>query len=126
MRWLTIEQMLRIHDAVLNATPGARGVRDLVLLESAMLRPLTSMGGVELYPGLPTKVAVLLESIVQYHPFVDGNKRTAVVAACTVLELNGLRLVASQEEVEDLAVSVTNHTMRLADIIPWVARHVGA
>jgi death-on-curing protein len=120
MRWLTLDQVVRIHDIVLDLTPGARGVRERTLVASALQHPLTKIFGQEMFPGVPLKAAVLMEGLIQSHPFVDGNKRTAVVAACTVLELNGCRLDAPQDEVEGMAIRVATHATGRDGLNQWI------
>ena len=120
MRWLTLDQVVRIHDIVLDLTPGARGVRERTLVASALQHPLTKIFGQEMFPGVPLKAAVLMEGLIQSHPFVDGNKRTAVVAACTVLELNGCRLDAPQDEVEGMAIRVATHAIGRDGLNQWI------
>ncbi|MCJ7584226.1 MAG: type II toxin-antitoxin system death-on-curing family toxin [Anaerolineales bacterium] len=82
-------------EAKKNRRGGAHGVRDLAMLESAVARPQTTFGGKDLYPDLFTKVAALLDSLINDHPFVDGNKRTGITAAALFLRRNGYRLKAS-------------------------------
>jgi len=68
---------------------GSHGVRDLHLLEAAAARPQATFEGKDLYSDIFSKAAALLDSIIRNHPFLDGNKRTAIGAACLFLERNG-------------------------------------
>ena len=81
MIYLTPEQVLFIHSRLVAETGGSHGVRDLGLLESAVARPRATFDGKELYPDLFTKTAVLMDSLINNHPFLDGNKRTGITAA---------------------------------------------
>ncbi|MGB9826790.1 MAG: type II toxin-antitoxin system death-on-curing family toxin, partial [Desulfofundulus sp.] len=101
------------------------GVRDRGLLESAVMNPLATFGGEELYMGLLTKVATLLYGLVKNHPFVDGNKRTAFVAAAVVLKRNGLQLIASNSEVVALMEDVAAGRLTVGDIRFWLEQHTG-
>lgn len=85
--FLTLDEVLVIHQLVLEHAGGTTGVRDLGLLESAIYRPQTGY-----YPDLVEMAAALLESLLINHPFLDGNKRTALVATDTFLRINGFRL----------------------------------
>jgi len=75
MRYLTIAEVIRLHAAVVADTGGAKGVRDLGALESAVAQPRMTMGGVNLYGTIEEKAAALCYSLVLNHPFEDGNKR---------------------------------------------------
>ena len=101
MEYLTINEVLLLHARLIQLTGGSRGVRDVGLLESALARPRATFGGDDLYPDLWTNEAALAHSLVQNHPFVDGNKRTALAATGIFLELNGYRLVSSNEGAVD-------------------------
>jgi death-on-curing protein len=95
-------------------------VRDLALLESAIARPQAMFGGVDLYPDLWDKAAALMESLIQNHPFVDGNKRTGLAAAAILLERNGYRLVADNEKVFDFTMNVARSEVRRKEITRWL------
>ena len=81
MNWLALDQLLLIHVRVIQETGGIQGVTNIGGAESALARPFTTTGGAEAFPGLYDKVAVLIHSLVVFHPFADGNKRTGLVAA---------------------------------------------
>jgi death on curing protein len=100
-RYLTVDDIRQINAAVLE-NPNL--LRDLGLLESAVLRPQTTVGGADAYPGVVDKAAALFHSLTLNHAFVDGNKRTAVVALVIFLEMNGHRVHASDVELVHLAV----------------------
>ena len=77
-RYLTVPQILFLHSRLIEETGGSQGLRDLGLLESAVARPQTSFSGEDLYPGLFTKAAALMDSLINNRPFLDGNKRTGI------------------------------------------------
>jgi death-on-curing protein len=89
MRYLTLAEVLHIHEGVLAQSGGLSGVRDLAALESAMSQPKASAGGADAYPSLVEKAAALCYSLCSKHPFVDGNKRVAHAAMEVFLILNG-------------------------------------
>jgi death-on-curing protein len=91
-RYLTVPQVLFLHARLIAETGGSHGLRDLGLLESAAARPQAAFGGEELYPNLFTKAAALMDSLVNNHPFLNGNKRTGNSAAGLFLVQNGFRL----------------------------------
>jgi len=93
--YLTLDEVLYIHAELIRAFGGADGVRDLGLLESALLRPQTGY-----YADLIEEAAALWESLAMNHAFVDGNKRVAYAAAELFLGLNGLAVTATDAEIE--------------------------
>lgn len=77
-RYLTVPQILFIHARLIDETGGAHGLRDLGALEAASARPQATFAEQELYPDFFSKAAALLDSLINNHPFVDGNKRTGI------------------------------------------------
>lgn len=118
--FLTLEQTLYIHEEEINRYGGSSGVRDLTLLESALFRPQTTFGGRELYPTLFSKAASLMHSIINNHPFVDGNKRTGTAAMLVFLDLNGNILTVSQKELVYLALDTAAKKRDIKDISEWL------
>jgi death on curing protein len=113
-----------MHDRVVNSPDGAApGVRDLGALEAAVARPLGAFGGVEFYPTLFAQAAALMESIIHRHPFVDGNKRTGLLAAVFSLNAAGYDLTAPQREQSDVAVAVAEHHLDVDALARWLEEH---
>ena len=106
MKYLSPEQVLFIHSRLIDTTGGSHGVRDIGLLQSAVSRPKATFGGKDLYPDIFRKAAALMESLARNHPFVDGNKRTAITSAAVFLGMNGYRLDTTQKELERFTLSV--------------------
>ena len=99
--YLTVVEILAIHSVVIDEFGGAEGVRDLGALEAAIFRPQTG------YYGDPVaEAAALFESLIQNHPFLDGNKRTAVAAADVHLRMNGLELAGDSMSHYDVIVGL--------------------
>ena len=126
MKYLTPEQVLFIHARLIEETGGAHGVRDLGALLSALGRPQASFEGQDLYPSLEHKGAALMLSLIQNHPFVDGNKRTGVAALGLFLALNGHRLVADNADLVALALGVARSQYGLEDVVAWLRPRVQA
>jgi len=118
--YLSLTEVLLLHARLIQQTGGAEGVRDLALLESAIARPQAMFGGVDLYPDLCDKAAALMESLIQNHPFVDGNKRTGLAAAGILLERNGYRFTADNDQVFDITMSVARGDVRHKEITRWL------
>ena len=120
MNYLSSEQVLFIHSRLVGETGGSHGVRDLGLLESAIARPKATFDGKELYPDLFTKSAALMDSLINNHPFVDGNKRTGVTAAGLFLRINGHKLTAPPEGLEAYTLRVATEGMEIAELAAWL------
>lgn len=102
----------------------ATGIRDLAALESAVAQPKATFDAKDLYPSLVDKAAVLCFSIVQGHPFVDGNKRTGHAAMATFLLLNGTDIEASTDEQEQLMLGLAAGQVTREKLTAWLASHV--
>lgn len=123
MNWIAVEELVLIHERVIAETGGIRGIANPGGLESALRRPFTTFGGTEAFPDLASKVGVLIHSLIAFHPFADGNKRTALVAADVCLRLNGLRLVPS-EEVEPSFWAIARGERDTDQIAAWLRAHI--
>jgi death-on-curing protein len=119
MRYLSSEQVLFIHARLIAETGGEHGIRDLGLMGLAVSRPQAMFDGNELYPDIHTKAAALLESLINNHPFVDGNKRTGITAAAMFLQFNDYSLRASNQEVELFVLSVASGEQTFESIAEW-------
>ena len=104
--FLSLQDVLLLHQDQIDLYGGDLGVRDLGLLESAIAQPQATYGGDHLHGDLFEMAAAYLFHIVQNHPFVDGNKRTGAVAALAFLDLNGVEIDAPKGSVYDLTMSV--------------------
>jgi death-on-curing protein len=120
---LTLEQLLELHALAINQTGGSQGLRDLGRLEAAIATQTQSVFGQELYESLPEKAAALIRGIIADHPFVDGNKRTAMLTGLTFLKVNGTVFEAKKGELEDFAVRVATKHLDVAAIAAWLATH---
>jgi death-on-curing protein len=123
MNYLTPEQVLFIHARLISETGGAHGVRDVGLLESAVARPQATFEGKSLYPDIFTEAAALMDSLVNNHPFVDGNKRTGITAAGLFLLTNGFKLTASQADVESVTLRVATKDLDIDELAGWFKKN---
>jgi death-on-curing protein len=123
MKYLTPEQVLFIHSRVIAETGGIHGVRDLGLLESAVARPQATFDGNELYADVFIKAAALMDSLVNNHPFADGNKRTGVVSVGLFLLINGYKLKTSSSGMEDITMRVATKKVTLEKLAQWMKKN---
>ena len=118
-QYLTPEQVLFLHSRLIAETGGEHGVRDLGMLLSALGRPQATFEGKDLYPDLFSKTAALMDSLVRNHPFVDGNKRTAITAAAVFLRMNGYQLIVENEEMVRFTLACAQSHLALVEITDW-------
>ena len=102
---LTIEDMMLLHQKIIDKTGGIRGVRDIGLLELAVNSPFASFDGEDLYRTVEEKAKQLCNSLIRNHPFLDGNKRIGILAMLVFLDLNGKRLTITNEEIISLGLN---------------------
>ena len=122
--WLpTAEQVLIMHERLLQLTGGSAGVRDIRLIESAIARANAAFGGVEAHAGLLAKAAAVCCGLTQNHGFVDGNKRIGVTTMLMILRKNGTRLIYTQEELVHLGLDVAQGTMDVPQVEAWLSAH---
>lgn len=123
IRYLTTEQVLFIHSRMIQGTGGTHGVRDLSMLLSALGRPQASFDGKDLYSGIFSKAGSLMDSLIRNHPFVDGNKRTAIAAAALFLQLNGYTLVVANEEMARFTLACAQSRVPMEEITAWLQQY---
>jgi death-on-curing protein len=118
-----VEDVLFLHTVAVEVFGGSEGVRDPESLRAAVARPWGSTFGRDHFPTPFDKAAALVESVIRRHPFVDGNKRTAVYAAAYLLETFCYEVEAGQRELEDFAVSAALGELETKDIALWFEGH---
>ena len=120
---ISLDEVLAIHYDQITRYGGSHGIRSLDLLMSAISRPLASFGGLDLYPDIFSKAAAILHSLVLNHPFVDGNKRTAVVTTARFLYINGFLLKMSKKDLILSALKVASKEWKMNEISSWLKNH---
>lgn len=123
MKYLSVKDVLLLHQIAIDKFGGSHGLRDFGLLESAIMRPQTTFGGEDLYKTIFGKAAALLHSLLMNHQFVDGNKRTAMFSVMTFLELNGYEFIAEQNDVVDYALYIENSQPEIEEIAEWLEKN---
>ena len=121
---LTTDEIIEIHEKLITATGGSPGLRDMGLLESAVLGCTQTFDGEDLYPTVIEKASRMAYSICKNHPFTDGNKRVAVTALLVILRINDVNLSFTQEELILIGLGIADGTIGYEDIIAWVNRHI--
>ena len=123
MRYLTTDEVLEINAVVMG---GTHALRDRGLLEAAVARPRAGALGAEAYPNIVTKAAALLHSLALNHPFVDGNKRTAVLATLVFVDLNGYALEWDHRDALDFMLRLAMGQLDLEHVISFLGERIQA
>ena len=121
---IDIEDVLKIHEFLINKFGGSLGLRDIDLLKSAIGRPFQTFDKEDLYKSTVDKSAALIESVVSNHPFVDGNKRVGYVLMRLFLMEQGMDIKASQKEKYDFVIAIASGDRSFEEIVSWIKQHV--
>jgi len=106
IKYLDIEQIIKIHDSLIDKFGGLKGLRDRSLLESSIANPMTTVFGQEMYPTVFDKASCYLFSISRNHPFLDGNKRTASMSSIIFLRSNDKVVEYEEDEFLEFVIFV--------------------
>ena len=117
------EKVKLLHQLLAEATGGSVGVRDEGLLDSALESAFSGFGDKEFYPTKEEKGARLGYALISNHAFVDGNKRIGTYILLTFLEMNGIRIQCTDEELVHIGLSVADGSMKYEDLLQWVRGH---
>lgn len=120
---ISLDDLLKIHNASIAAFGGSYGIRDIGLLESAIARPFQTFGGEDLYAGAIDKAAALCESLILNHPFVDGNKRTGFASMVALLLEYGLSLTATNQAAYEAMIKVSTGAMDFDELKLWLTEN---
>lgn len=124
MRYLSLREILELHEAVIEISGGARGIRDMRALESAVNQPRLTFNQADLYPNIVAKAAALCFFLVMNHPFVDGNKRVGHAAMEAFLILNGCEIEATVAEQEQIILDLAAGKLTREAFTNWLKDHV--
>ena len=119
----TKEKILFLHRIMAEATGGGVGVRDEALLDSVIEAAFAGYGDREFYPTKEEKGARLGYALISNHAFLDGNKRIGIYVMLSFLEMNGIRIRCTDDELVNIALSVADGRMQYEDLLQWVIEH---
>ena len=125
IRYLTVEEVLTIHDYAIREFGGSPEIGDVGRLQSSLAAPRQTMFGQELYPDIFAKAAILIYLLIKNHPFVDGNKRTGLFALFEFLERNGFTINSPPEELYRFTLDIATSTLSKEQIAEWLRQHTG-
>lgn len=117
------EKVLLLHQILAEATGGSIGIRDEGLLDSALEGAFAGFGDTEFYPSKEEKGARLGYTLISNHAFVDGNKRIGVYVMLSFLEMNGIRIHCTDDELVHVGLSLADGSMSYEELLQWVIDH---
>lgn len=120
---LDVEQVIYLHEKLIQRTGGKDGPRDKGILESALFHVYATFDGKDLYPTIEEKAARQMFALVSGHPFVDGNKRIGVFVMLIFLEMNEIKIKYTQEELVKLALGTASGKIDANNILTWIKSH---
>jgi death-on-curing protein len=125
VRFLELAEVLEIHADQIDRYGGSDGIRDMDLLQSAVSMPEAGIAGTYAHGTLYEMAAAYFYHLVRNHPFVDGNKRTALASALVFLDLNSVEIRADADELVAMVEATATHDMEKAHIAAWFEDHAG-
>ena len=123
MTKFSIDKVLLLHQYIAAETGGSVGLRDEGLLESALEGAFATFEGKELYPTKEEKAARIGASLVSNHAFLDGNKRIGMYVMLTFLEVNGIRVECTDEDIVRAGLSLADGSMDYEKLLDWIREH---
>ena len=123
MKSITTEQIIVFHKKIISNTGGSEGIRDILIIDSALNRAFATFDGNDLYESDLEKISVIIYGLISNHGFVDGNKRIGVATMLLFLKLNDINIKYTQKELVDLGLAVAQGKYRESDIEEWIKRH---
>jgi len=120
LRFLSVDDVLAMHEDTITNEGGSAGLRDRGLLESAVLMPQQQFGGAYLHDGVAAMAAAYLFHIAANHAFIDGNKRTGALAALVFLDVNGCKKLPAADDLEHVTLAVASGTMTKEALTEWM------
>ena len=117
------EKILLLHQLLAEATGGSAGVRDEALLDAALESAFAGFGDREFYPTKEEKGARLGYALISNHAFVDGNKRIGIYVMLSFLEMNGVPVQCTDDELVHIGLSVADGSMGYGELLRWVQEH---
>ncbi|MDR0915830.1 MAG: type II toxin-antitoxin system death-on-curing family toxin [Oscillospiraceae bacterium] len=123
MKCLTREQIIAAHAELITEFGGIIGVRDEMLLDSALSAPFQTWDGAQMFPTVHQKAARLAFGLITNHPFIDGNKRVGAHVMIVTLALNGIDLDYTQDELYDIILRVAASDAAFDELLRWVLSH---
>jgi death-on-curing protein len=123
--FLSVDDVLLLHTDTIDIDGGSHGVRDHGLLDAAVAMPRQQFGGAYLHQDLAAMAAAYMFHIAQNHPFIDGNKRAAVLSALAFLTVNEIEELPDPKDLESVTLQVADGELDKDALTKWIRKNVG-
>jgi len=123
MKRLSLETVTAMHSELIAQSGGLDGVRDKNMLDASVNSPFHTFGGQYLYPTLQAMAAHLAFSLIKNHPFLDGNKRIGILSMLVFLEINGLPVTCTDDELISIGLGLADSSFTESELIEWIISH---
>ena len=123
MKRLTQEIIVAIHGELISQSGGLDGIRDSNMLDASINSPFHTFDGQYLYPTLQAMASHLAFSLIKNHPFLDGNKRIGILAMLVFLDINGLPVTCTNDELVDIGLGLADSSIAETELIEWIISH---
>lgn len=120
MKRLTEKHILQMHSLLIQETGGSKGVKDRRLLDSALNLPFQTFNGEDIYKTIRAKASRLAFSIINNHAFVDGNKRIGILSMIVFLDINGIEVDCTDDELIELGLGVASGKINYEELLNWI------
>ena len=124
MRYLSLSEVLELHERIISSSGGSHGVRDIKALKSSVNQPRLTFDQKDLYPSIVLKAAALCFFLTMNHAFIDGNKRVGHAAMETFLVLNGYEIVAEVDYQEQIILELAAGKITRENFTEWLNKHI--
>lgn len=124
MKYLTRDQIIALHEELIDEFGGLHGIRDEGMLDSALNAPFQTYGDEDLFPSIIDKAARLCYGLVRNHPFLDGNKRIGAMAMLVFLDQNDRPLKCGEDELTQIVLHTADGSVDNSQLAMWVLRHL--
>ena len=124
MIWIEVDDVILIHNRIIQSSGGLNGLRDRAGLEAAVAAPLQSFGGQDLFPTDIEKIARLGYGLAANHAFIDGNKRIGAMLVQLLLKWNGYQLELKTGELADMFIAIADGSADEAVLLQWIQTHL--
>jgi death-on-curing protein len=123
MKRLSLETVIAMHSELIAQSGGLDGVRDKNMLDASVNSPFHTFGEQYLYPTLQAMAAHLAFSLIKNHPFLDGNKRIGILSMLVFLEINGLPVTCTNDELISIGLGLADSSFTESELIEWIISH---
>ena len=124
MIWINADDVIEIHNRIIQVSGGMLGLRDRAALEAAIAAPMQTFGDEDLFPTETEKIARIGFGLASNHAFIDGNKRIGAMMVQLLLKWNGYTLSLEKGELADMFITIASGAATAEDLHDWILRHI--